>query len=61
MKLATLRSNEVAIIKNDTVILLGDVLGKGSTMLDLIAQYDAIRARLGDAARSMSARCSKPT
>ena len=50
MKLATLRSNEVAIIKNDTVILLGDVLGKGSTMLDLIAQYDAIRGRLDNLA-----------
>ena len=50
MKLATLRSNEVAIVKNDTMILLGDVLGKGSTMLDVIAQYDAIRGKLDNLA-----------
>ena len=50
MKLATLRSNQVAIIKNDTVILLGDVLRKGSTMLDVIAQYDAIRGKLDNLA-----------
>jgi len=50
MKLATLRSYEVAIIKNDTVILLGDVLGKGSTMLDVIVQYDAIRGKLDNLA-----------
>ena len=50
MKLATLRSNQVAIIKNDTVILLGDVLRKGSTMLDVIVQYDAIRGKLDNLA-----------
>jgi 2-keto-4-pentenoate hydratase/2-oxohepta-3-ene-1,7-dioic acid hydratase in catechol pathway len=52
MKLAALRSNEVAIVKNDTLILLGDVLGKRSTMLDVIARYDAIRGKLEDLAAS---------
>jgi 2-keto-4-pentenoate hydratase/2-oxohepta-3-ene-1,7-dioic acid hydratase in catechol pathway len=32
------------------VILLGDVLGKGSTMLDVIVQYDAIRGKLDNLA-----------
>jgi len=46
MKLATLKSNGVAIVRNDTLIPLGDVLGQGSTMLDVIAQYDAVRGKL---------------
>ena len=50
MKLATLRSNEVAIVKNDTLISLGDALPKGSTMLDVIAQYDGIKGKLKDLA-----------
>jgi len=50
MKLATLRSNDVAILSHDTMIALGDVVGKGSTMLDVIAQYDAIKDKLDDLA-----------
>ncbi len=50
MKLATLRSNDVAIVRNDTLIALGDALGKGSTMLDVIGRYDAIRGKLEDLA-----------
>ena len=50
MKLATLRSNDVAIVRNDKIIPLGDAVGKGSTMLDVIVQYDAIRANLDNLA-----------
>jgi len=50
MKLATLRSNEVAIVRNDILISLGDVMGKGSTMLDVIAQHDTIRGKLDNLA-----------
>jgi 2-keto-4-pentenoate hydratase/2-oxohepta-3-ene-1,7-dioic acid hydratase in catechol pathway len=46
MKLATTKSNGVAIVSNDTLIPLGDALPKGSTMLDVIAQYDAIKGKL---------------
>jgi len=50
MKLATLRSNDVAIVRNDTLISLGGALPKGSTMLDVIAQYDGIKGKLKDLA-----------
>jgi 2-keto-4-pentenoate hydratase/2-oxohepta-3-ene-1,7-dioic acid hydratase in catechol pathway len=46
MKLATTKSNGVTIVSNDTLIPLGDALPKGSTMLDVIAQYDAIKSKL---------------
>ena len=46
MKLATLSSNDVAIVSHDTLIPLGNTLGKGLTMLDVIAQYDAIKGKL---------------
>jgi 2-keto-4-pentenoate hydratase/2-oxohepta-3-ene-1,7-dioic acid hydratase in catechol pathway len=46
MKLATIKPNELAIVKNDTLIPVGDVLTKGSTMIDLIAAYDGIKSRL---------------
>ncbi|HYA30891.1 MAG TPA: fumarylacetoacetate hydrolase family protein [Acidobacteriota bacterium] len=46
MKLASIRSNDLAIVKNDTLIRLGDLLAKGSTMLDLIAQYDSLKVKL---------------
>jgi len=50
MKLATIKPNGVAIVKNDTLIPLGDTLPKGSTMLDVIAQYDGIEGKLKDLA-----------
>ena len=46
MKLATIKPNDVAIVKNDTLISVSDALGKGSTMLDLIAQYDVVKSKL---------------
>lgn len=46
MKLATIKPNELAIVKNDTLISVGDTLPAGSTMIDLIAAYDGIKSRL---------------
>jgi 2-keto-4-pentenoate hydratase/2-oxohepta-3-ene-1,7-dioic acid hydratase in catechol pathway len=46
MKFATIKPNEIAIVKNDTLIPISDALPKGSSMLDLIAQYDNIKAKL---------------
>ncbi len=50
MKLATTKAHGVAIVSNDKLILLGDALPKGSTMLDVIVQYDAIRGKLDNLA-----------
>ncbi|MPZ78207.1 MAG: hypothetical protein GEU77_16980 [Deltaproteobacteria bacterium] len=49
MKLATIKPNDLAIIKNDELIPLGEAfarenaLAKGSSMLDLIARYDSLK------------------
>lgn len=57
MKLATIKPNGVAIVKNDTLIPLGDIVAKGSTMLDVIAQYDSLKGKLeGLAAKDSGAK-----
>jgi 2-keto-4-pentenoate hydratase/2-oxohepta-3-ene-1,7-dioic acid hydratase in catechol pathway len=49
MKLASIKPNEVAIVKNDSLILLGETLAresalpKGFSMLELIAKYGSIK------------------
>jgi 2-keto-4-pentenoate hydratase/2-oxohepta-3-ene-1,7-dioic acid hydratase in catechol pathway len=54
MKLATIKPNDLAIVKQDVLIPLGaalekeGVLPKGSTMLDLIAQYEGIKSKLAE-------------
>jgi 2-keto-4-pentenoate hydratase/2-oxohepta-3-ene-1,7-dioic acid hydratase in catechol pathway len=50
MKFATTKSDGLAIVQNDTLIPLTGVLAKGSTMIDLIAQYEQIKGRLADLA-----------
>ena len=52
MKLATIKPNDLALVINNTLIPLGEtleregILPKGSTMLDLISNYDSIKAKL---------------
>ena len=46
MKLATIKPNELAIVKNETLISIGELLPKGSTMIDLITAYDGIKGKL---------------
>lgn len=54
MKLATIKPNDLAIVKQDVLIPLGaalekeGVLPRGSTMLDLIAQYEGIQSKLAE-------------
>lgn len=54
MKLATIKPNDLAIVKQDVLIPLGaalekeGVLPRGSTMLDLIAQYEGIKSKLAE-------------
>ena len=50
MKFATIKPDGLAIVHNDTLIPISGVLAKGSTMLDLIAQYDQIKGSLADLA-----------
>lgn len=52
MKFATIKPNDLAIVKNDTLIAVGESLSregalpKQATMLDLIARYDSVKAQL---------------
>lgn len=46
MKFATIKPDEIAIVKNETLIAIGDVLPAGSTMIDLITAYDGVKSRL---------------
>ncbi|MGH7873988.1 MAG: hypothetical protein ACREQO_17430, partial [Candidatus Binatia bacterium] len=52
MKLATIKPNALAIVRNDTLIPISEALdrhgtlAKGSTMIDLIAKYDRIKNEL---------------
>jgi 2-keto-4-pentenoate hydratase/2-oxohepta-3-ene-1,7-dioic acid hydratase in catechol pathway len=46
MKFAAIKPNELAIVKNETLISIGELLPKGSTMIDLITAYDAMKDKL---------------
>src|SRR5687768_9932207 len=56
MKLATIKPNDLAIVKNDRLVPIGDTLSRdgalpnGATMVDLIANYEALKTRLEDIA-----------
>jgi 2-keto-4-pentenoate hydratase/2-oxohepta-3-ene-1,7-dioic acid hydratase in catechol pathway len=55
MKLASIKSNELAVVKENSLIPVGDALArhgalpKNFSMLDLIAEYERISARLTSA------------
>jgi 2-keto-4-pentenoate hydratase/2-oxohepta-3-ene-1,7-dioic acid hydratase in catechol pathway len=46
MKFAAIKPNELAIVKNENLISIGELLPKGSTMIDLITAYDGIKGKL---------------
>jgi 2-keto-4-pentenoate hydratase/2-oxohepta-3-ene-1,7-dioic acid hydratase in catechol pathway len=46
MKLAAIKPNELAIVKGEKLISIGELLPKGSTMIDLITAYDGIKGKL---------------
>jgi 2-keto-4-pentenoate hydratase/2-oxohepta-3-ene-1,7-dioic acid hydratase in catechol pathway len=56
MKLATIKPNNLAIVKNDRLFPIGATLSRdgalpgGATMVDLIVNYDALKNRLEDIA-----------
>ena len=51
MKFATIKPDEVAMVKGDSLIAVGDVLSAGATMIDLITAYDGIKGRLENLAK----------
>ena len=50
MKLATIKPDELAIVKDEALIPVGNVLPAGATMIDLIIAYDGIKSRLASLA-----------
>ena len=56
MKLAAIQPDELALVKNDKLIPLGDLLPKGSTMTDLIVAYDHVKGKLESLAASGAAK-----
>ena len=52
MKFAAIKPNELAIVNNETLIPVNDVLPKGSTMIDLIVAYDGVKEKLSAIAAS---------
>jgi 2-keto-4-pentenoate hydratase/2-oxohepta-3-ene-1,7-dioic acid hydratase in catechol pathway len=46
MKIASIKPSGLAVVRNTQLILLGEVLPKGVTMIDLIAGYDHYKASL---------------
>ena len=58
MKLASLKPNELAVVKDESLIPVGEILArqgalpKNFSMLDLIAQYDEIKGQVDHAARN---------
>jgi 2-keto-4-pentenoate hydratase/2-oxohepta-3-ene-1,7-dioic acid hydratase in catechol pathway len=60
MKFATIKPNELAIVKNDTLIELGDALPARSTMIDLIEAYDGIKNKLESLAASANGKKLDP-
>jgi len=58
MKLASLKPNELAIVKDESLVPVGEILARQGilpnnfSMLDLIAQYDEIKGQVDHAARN---------
>jgi 2-keto-4-pentenoate hydratase/2-oxohepta-3-ene-1,7-dioic acid hydratase in catechol pathway len=58
MKLASLKPNELAVVKDESLIPVGEILArrgalpKNFSMLDLIAQYEEIKGQVDHAARN---------
>ena len=55
MKLATVKPNDLAVIKDDAMVLVGSklaaegILPKGASMIDLITRYDSVKGSLAEA------------
>lgn len=62
MKLASIKPNELAVVKDDTLVPLGETLAregalhKNFSMLDLVENYDALRNAVSNAVTKGTAR-----
>src|SRR5215470_13506440 len=50
MKFASVKPDQLAIVKDGEMILLGDALPKGTAMIDLIARYGELSSSIAGAA-----------
>ena len=46
MKLATIKPNDIAIVRDDTLIAVGAAVGQGATMIDAITNYVSLEGKL---------------
>jgi 2-keto-4-pentenoate hydratase/2-oxohepta-3-ene-1,7-dioic acid hydratase in catechol pathway len=64
MKFAAVKPDQLAIVRNDKLIPVGELLPKGATMIDLIAGYDGLKGRLeslsGHGAMELDSKRLKP-
>jgi 2-keto-4-pentenoate hydratase/2-oxohepta-3-ene-1,7-dioic acid hydratase in catechol pathway len=66
VRLASLKSNRLAVVTGDSLIPVSDALARdsklpaGASMVDLIARFDAIKGALADAAATGSAVAQDP-
>jgi len=55
MQLASIKPNDLTVVKNDSFIPLGEILAqqrflaRGASMIDLITQYDSLKGSVADA------------
>jgi len=58
MQFASVKPNNLAVIKNGSLVIIGDLLAKenllpeGASMIDLIARYEALKGRIAKAVES---------
>ena len=55
MRIASIKPNDLAIVRDEQLIPLSEALPAGSTMIDLIAGYEKFKARLESASASSRA------
>jgi len=61
MRLASVKPNDLAVVREDGFVLVGDALAekgllpKGASMMDLISRYDLLKTTLEEAAKNGSA------
>lgn len=54
MKLATIKPNDIAIVRDDNLIPVGTAAGQGATMIDAIANFGSLQSKLQDLANQGS-------
>jgi hypothetical protein len=50
MRIASVKPDNLAVVKDDRLISVGHLLSKGASMIDLIARYDSLKGTIAEAA-----------